>query len=114
MPRYNANRTQKIGMDDGSERLSDFKVKNHMKRLESKFNDCIERAAMASDVALSGTVKFTIGVEPTGKVWGVTVKAPGSMKKAGVVACIRVVVHKSRFPTWDGPSMGVDYSFDVG
>ncbi len=114
VPRYNPNRTQTIGMGDGTERLSDFKVKNHMKKLEPKFNRCIERATMASDVELAGTVKFTIGVEPTGKVWGVTVKAPAAMKKAGVVACIRVAVHGSRFPTWDGPSMGVDYSFEVG
>lgn len=114
VPRYKANRTQTIGMSDGTERLSDFRVKNHMAKLEHKFNACIERAAMSTDETLRGTVTFTIGVEPTGKVWGVTAKAPSAMKKAGLVSCLRVAVHKSRFPTWDGPSMGVDYSFEVG
>jgi len=113
VPRYNPKRLQQIGMADGTERLSDFAVKNHMKRLEPKFNKCIERAALSTDETIRGTVAFTIGVEPTGKVWGVSVKAPAVLKETGVVACVRVAVHKSRFPQWDGPAMGVDYEFGV-
>ena len=68
VPKYNPNRTQEI--PDGSERLSDRAVKQHMRSLEPAFNRCIEQAAMATDDTLAGTVSFTIGVEPTGKVWG--------------------------------------------
>lgn len=112
VPKYNPNRTETIG--EGTERLSDRKVRQHLRKLEPKFNSCIERAAMATDDALTGVVYFNIGIEPTGKVWGVTVKAPAALKRHKVAACMRVAVYKTKFPSWNGPSMGVDYSFEVG
>ena len=112
VPKYDPNRTETIG--EGTERLSDRKVRQHLRRLEPKFNSCIERAAMATDDALTGVVYFNIGIEPTGKVWGVTVKAPAALKRHKVAACMRVAVYKTKFPSWNGPSMGVDYSFEVG
>lgn len=112
VPKYDPNRTETIG--EGTERLSDRKVRQHLSRLEPKFNRCIEQAAMATDDALTGVVYFNIGIEPTGKVWGVTVKAPDALKRHKVAACMRVAVYKAKFPSWDGPSMGVDYSFEVG
>ena len=112
VPNYNPNRTETIG--EGTERLPDREVRSHLRRLESKFNRCIEQASLSTNDEIKGTVDFTIGIEPSGKVWGVTAKAPAIMKKHGVVACLRVAIHKYRFPKWDGPSMGVDYSFDVG
>lgn len=112
VPKYDPNRTETIG--EGTERLSDRRVRQHLSKLEPKFNRCIEQAAMATDDALTGVVYFNIGIEPTGKVWGVTVKAPAALTRHKVAACMRVAVYKTKFPSWDGPSMGVDYSFEVG
>ncbi len=111
IPRYRANRTEQLG--EGSERLSDRKVRQQMSTLEPAFNRCLERASQVTDVALTGTVSFTVGIEPSGKVWGVNARLPSSWGVSGLRACFRKVVFGHRFPSWDGPSMGVDYHFEV-
>lgn len=114
VPRYNDKRLQEIGMADGTERLADFEVRKHMRRLEPKFDQCISDATLRSEADLEGSIVFEIGIEPSGKVWGVNAKANKVLRDSGVVSCVRVVVHKHRFPSWEGPAMGVDYSFDIG
>ena len=114
VPKYDDKRLQEIGMADGTERLSDFEVRKHMRRLEPKFDKCIADATLRTDAEIKGSIVFEIGIEPSGKVWGVNAKANKVLRDAGVVSCVRVVVHKHRFPSWHGPAMGVDYSFDIG
>ena len=113
VPRYDPDRTQAIGAGDGSERLSDRTVQDHLAGLEPAFNRCIEQIVQAGVDVGTGNVAFEIGIEPTGKVWGVTARAPAKLKDSGAVACMRKAIHAHRFPKWDGPAMGVDYAFDV-
>ena len=114
VPEYRDDRTSVIDEHSGSERLSDRAVRRHMRGLEPAFNRCIEKAALASDEDLgSGQIAFRINVDPDGKVAGVSVDAPKNLRVYGIVPCMRLAVFRSRFPTWDGPPMRVEYSFRV-
>jgi hypothetical protein len=69
---------------------------------------------MYSDDELgSGEIEFVFSVDGSGKVTGVTVKAPATLDVWGIVPCLRNAVFRTEFPVRDGPIMGVDYSFDV-
>lgn len=112
---FDANKTQVVDMKAGTERLDDELVRAHLRRLEPQFNECIETAAEQSEEELrGGDVDFVFGIAPSGKVDGVTVKAPAHLRVFGIVPCLRKVLAGHRFPKFDGPAMGVDYSFDVG
>jgi len=114
IPQFDPKRVEKIGMEDGTERLSDRQVQRTMSRREAAFNECIAAAAMYSETELgSGEIDFTFSVEGSGKVTGVTVKAPANLDVWGIVPCLRNAVFRTRFPVRDGPIMGVDYSFEV-
>ncbi len=115
IPRYDPRKTEVLDMNAGSERLGDRTIADHMRRLEPKFNDCIETAARHSDQEIrGGKVDFVFGIAPSGKVTSVTVKAPTHLDVFGIVPCLRKAVYDHRFPSFDGPPMGVDYSFEVG
>ncbi len=113
VPGYDPKASKGLDMNAGTERLSDREIRQHLSRLEPKFNKCIEKSALAHDGALRGELDFVLSIEPTGKVGGVTVKASGNLGQAGVVPCARKVVYGHRFPSFDGSTMGVDYSFKV-
>ena len=115
VPEYDANKTQVIDMKAGTERLDDEVVRAHLRRLEPAFNRCIETAAQHSDEDIGGgEVDFAFGIAPSGKVDGVSVKAPSQLRVFGIVPCLRRALADHRFPAFDGPTMGVDYSFRVG
>jgi hypothetical protein len=114
IPKFDPKRVEKIGMEDGTERLSDREVQRTMSRRENAFNECIATAAMYSDEELgSGEIDFTFSVDGSGKVTGVTVKAPANLDVWGIVPCLRNAVFRTKFPVRDGPIMGVDYGFEV-
>jgi hypothetical protein len=115
IPKYDPNRVQHLDMSSGTERLPDSTIRAHLRRLESKFNACIETAAMHSDEEIrGGGIDFVFSIEKTGKVSGVTVKAPKHLSVYGIVPCLRKALFDHRFPSYDGPPTGVDYSFQVG
>ncbi len=113
MPGYDPKASKGLDMNAGTDRLTDRTIRQHLSGLESKFNACIEKSALAHDGALQGELDFVLSIEPSGKVGGVTVKGSGNLTKAGVVPCARKVVYGHRFPSFDGSTMGVDYSFKV-
>ncbi|MCR9164428.1 MAG: AgmX/PglI C-terminal domain-containing protein [Nannocystaceae bacterium] len=113
VPGYDPKATKSMDLKAGTERLSDRTIRQHLSRLEPKFNKCIETSALAHEGDLRGELDFVLSIEPSGKVGGVTVKASGNLKAAGVVPCARKVVYGHRFPSFDGSTMGVDYSFKV-
>ncbi len=113
VPGYDPKASKGLDMNAGTERLSDMEIRRHLSKLEPKFNKCIETSALAHESALLGELDFVLSIEPSGKVGGVTVKASGNLAKAGVVPCARKVVYGHRFPSFDGSTMGVDYSFKV-
>jgi len=111
IPRYRADRVEQIG--EGSERLPDRKVRQELATIEPAFNRCLARASEVTDTALAGTVSFKVGIESSGKVWGINAKLPSSWGVDGLRACFRKAIFGHRFPRWDGPAMGVDYHFQV-
>lgn len=114
VPKYSANRTQVIDMKGGSERLDDVVVNKHLRRLEGNVDACIATAAQHSAEEIKGgDIDIVFSIEPNGKVSGVTAKAPGHLKVLGIVPCVRKAIHSHRFPAFDGPSMGVDYTFSI-
>ncbi|MBK6923333.1 MAG: hypothetical protein IPH07_38450 [Deltaproteobacteria bacterium] len=114
IPKYDATATTVLDPAAGSERLDDATVRSHLRKLEPALDRCITDAATAGVSIGSGRVKFVFGLSPSGKVTGVTAKAPPAIRDAGIVPCLRQVVFEHRFPSYDGPPMGVDYSFEVG
>ncbi|MFO0632576.1 MAG: hypothetical protein U0168_06990 [Nannocystaceae bacterium] len=113
VPRYDATATTVLDPAAGSERLDDATVRAHLRKLEPAFDRCIADAVSAGVTVGSGRVDFVFGLAPTGKVTGVTAKAPAAIRDSGVVPCLRTVVFEHRFPSYDGPPMGVDYSFEI-
>lgn len=113
IPRYDAKATTVLG-DAGSERLDDATVRAELRQLEPAFNRCIADAVAGGVTVGNGRVEFVLGLTAKGKVSGVTAKAPPTIRDSGVVGCLRKVVFDHRFPAYDGPPMGVDYSFEVG
>lgn len=110
-----SNKPIVLDMNAGSERLSDHVVDTHMNRLTPKFQRCITTASTYSDDDIGGgTLTFKIQLKPTGKVAGVSVKGPSNLKVFGIIPCVRKVVYDHKFPSYDGPPMGVDFSFEVG
>ncbi len=113
VPRFNRKSAKTIDLDAGSERLSDRVVNQELAKLDSRFQRCVATAAIYSDDALRGSLNYELGIAGSGKVTGVNVKAPGSLKVFGIVPCVRKAIHGHRFPSFDGPTMGVEGSFRV-
>ncbi|MBX7080573.1 MAG: hypothetical protein K1X88_15345 [Nannocystaceae bacterium] len=113
VPRYDASATVVLDPAAGSERLDDTTVRAHLRKLEPSFDRCIADAVTAGVTVGSGRVDFVFGLAPSGKVTGVTAKAPAAIRDSGVIPCLRTVVFEHRFPDYDGPPMGVDYSFEI-
>ncbi len=114
VPRYNRKAAKKIDLDAGSERLSDRVINVELGKLDRRFQKCITTAVQYSDAEVHGRLDYELGVSGTGKVTGVNVRAPASLKVYGIVPCVRATIFKLRFPAFDGPTMGVESSFDVG
>jgi hypothetical protein len=113
IPAYDAKATTVIG-DAGSERLDDAIVRKELRELEPGFDRCIADAVAGGVTVGNGRVDFVFGLTASGKVDGVNAKAPAAIRDAGIVPCLRKVIFEHRFPRYDGPPMGVDYSFEVG
>ncbi|MEE9382248.1 MAG: hypothetical protein V3V08_02400 [Nannocystaceae bacterium] len=114
VPRFNPNKTKTMDMDGSGERLSDRAVQAQLRRLEPRFNKCLEIAALHSEDELgSGDIDLMLGIASTGRVTGVNARAPSNLKVFGILPCVRKAVYAHRFPTFDGLEMGVEYSFSV-
>jgi hypothetical protein len=113
IPAYDAKATTVLG-DAGSERLDDGVVRKELRKLEPGFDRCIADAVAGGVTVGNGRVDFVFGLTASGKVDGVNAKAPAAIRDAGIVPCLRKVIFDHRFPRYDGPPMGVDYSFEVG
>ncbi len=113
VPRFKPLADETIGMDDGTERLSDRQIDAELAELDPAFQKCVKEASQRVDELGSGTVRYSFGVASSGKVTGVNVRAPANLKDAGIVPCVRLAVFGHRFPTYDGPTMKVKSSFSV-
>jgi len=107
-----SNGPQALDLNGGSERLTDAQVRGVVRKLTPKFQRCIGDAA-TGDTPLRGEVKITARVNGDGKASQVSATAPAAIRESHAIPCIRKAVFDQRFPTYDGPSMGVDLSFEV-
>ena len=114
IPKFQKVVDQKLNMKGGSGRIPDRVVSQHLSRLERKFQRCIETAALYSDTYVGGgTIMYKLRIEPSGKVSGVSAKAPAKLLVFGIIPCVRKAIYTHKFPSFDGLSMAVDSSFSV-
>ncbi|HET6585492.1 MAG TPA: hypothetical protein VFG69_18665 [Nannocystaceae bacterium] len=114
IPRHDPNATRTLDPDAGSERPDDATIRAHLRKLEPAFDRCIADAVAGGVTFPSGRVEFDLGIAASGRVSGVTAKAPSAIQATGVVSCLRKVIYDHRFPGWDGPPMDVEYAFEIG
>ncbi|MEZ4385072.1 MAG: hypothetical protein R3A79_27330 [Nannocystaceae bacterium] len=107
-----SNAPQALDMNGGSERLTDGQVSAAIRTLTPRFQRCIADAS-TGDVELRGKVKITARVVGSGKATQVSASAPAAIRDSGAIPCVRKAVFDHRFPSYDGPSMGVDMAFEV-
>ncbi|HFE46032.1 MAG TPA: hypothetical protein ENJ18_11170 [Nannocystis exedens] len=107
-----SNDAQALDLNGGSERLTDNQVSNEVRKLTPRFQRCIVNASVG-DAVLRGKVKIKARISGKGKVSQVSASAPSVIRESGAIPCIRKAVYDHRFPSYDGPSMGVDLSFEV-
>ena len=113
VPRFDANADQNVSMSDGSGRLSDSVINRELAKLDKQFQRCVmDGAARVADIG-TGTVRYSFGIDGKGKVTGVNASAPGNLKDAGLIPCVRKTVYGHKFPSFDGPTMKVNSSFSV-
>ncbi len=107
-----SNGAQALDLNGGSERLTDSQVSKEVRKLTPRFQRCIVNASVG-DAILRGKVKIKARIGGNGKVSQVSASAPSVIRESGAIPCIRKAVYDHRFPSYDGPSMGVDLSFEV-
>ncbi len=107
-----SNGAQALDLNGGSERLTDSQVGSEVRKLTPRFQRCIANASVG-DAVLRGKVKIKARIGGNGKVSQVSASAPSVIRESGAIPCIRKAVYDHRFPSYDGPSMGVDLSFEV-
>lgn len=112
IPQFSRDKTQTIDLEAGSERPSERVLDQHFARITPKITDCVVKASRHGEVG-SGRLAVQLRILPSGKVESVSVKAPASLDVWGIVPCARKAVYDHRFPSWDGPSVGVDFAVDV-
>ncbi len=114
VPRHDPRKAQVIGENTGSERLSDAVINRELGKLDGAFQKCIEDAAGRSEEPLaSGRVKYEFGIGPSGKVTGVNVRGPSTLRAVGVFPCVRNAIFGHRFPSFDGLEMSASGSFSI-
>lgn len=112
IPQFQSQHTQTIDLNAGSERPSDRVLDQHFAQITPKISACVVTASRHGEVG-SGRLAVKLRLAPSGKVESVSVKAPASLAVWGIVPCARKAVYDHRFPSYDGPSVGVDFAVDV-
>lgn len=112
IPEFSAEQSQTIDLEAGSERPSEAVLDKHFARITPRIHDCVVTASRYGEVG-RGRLAVKLRLLPSGKVESVSVKAPASLQVWGIVPCARKAVYDHRFPSYDGPSVGVDFGVDV-
>ncbi len=112
IPEFRADQAQTLDMKAGSERLSEAVLDQHFARVTPAIQSCVTTASRYGEVG-SGSLKFKLRLLPSGKVEGVSVTAPASLRVWGIVPCARRAVFDHRFPAFDGLAMAVSFGVDI-
>lgn len=112
IPQFSSEHTQAIDLNAGSERPDEAQLDRQFARVTPKIQDCVATASRYGEVG-RGRLVVKLRLAGSGKVESVSVKAPASLDVWGIVPCARKAVYDHRFPTFDGPSVGVDFAVDI-
>lgn len=112
IPEFSNKEAQAIDLNAGSERLGEHVLDQHFTRVTPRIQGCVATASRYGEVG-SGRLAVKLRILPSGKVESVSVKAPAGLAVWGIVPCARKAVYDHRFPSFDGPSIGVDFAVDV-
>lgn len=114
VPAFKANAVQQIQANDESGRLDQHDIDAVLAKLQPAWIRCVERADTRAGGELpEGRVRLSFGVNGSGKVTGVSAKAPKALRIFGIVPCVRLAIYGARFPAYRGPDTRVESHFDV-
>ncbi|MBL9100406.1 MAG: hypothetical protein JNL82_05585 [Myxococcales bacterium] len=112
IPAFSDSEPQVLDLKAGSERLEQRTLDQHFARVTPEIQGCVTTASRYGEVG-SGSLAFKLRILPSGKVEGVNVAAPTSLRVWGIPPCARKAVYQHRFPAFDGPAMAVSFSVDI-
>lgn len=112
IPAFSDAEPQVLDLKAGSERLDERTLDQHFARVTPEIQACVTTASRHGEVG-AGSLKFKLRVLPSGKVEGVSVTAPASLRVWGIPACARKAVYQHKFPSYDGMAMAVGFSVDI-
>ncbi len=112
IPAFSDAEPQVLDLKAGSERLDERTLDQHFARVTPEIQSCVTTASRYGEIG-AGSLKFKLRVLPSGKVEGVSITAPASLRVWGIPACARKAVYQHRFPSYDGMAMAVSFSVDI-
>ncbi len=112
IPQFKQLDEQTLDLKAGSERLSESELDRHFAQVTPAIQRCVTTASAYEEIG-SGSLRFKLRVLPSGKVEGVTLTAPASLRVWGIPPCARKAVYEHRFPAFDGPAMVVSFGVDI-
>ncbi|MBI2893254.1 MAG: hypothetical protein HYY06_06850 [Deltaproteobacteria bacterium] len=101
---------QQVDMEQGGERqLSNTTIEATMGRSFGAIRRCILVAQADREDPVHGRMSIGLRIRPTGEVGAVTVRPPPALATSDLGPCVRGVVSRIRFPSFDGREMAVAY-----
>ncbi len=114
IPEYRRSRKRRDNHAEGQAFLQDHELHEHLLSVQGDLFECLDLAACYDlEAAGTGALDFQFELEPTGEVSAVSVLPSDALDQPIVRACARRSVYQSRFPSWSGSRMVVDYSVEI-
>lgn len=113
---YDVNRPRQVDWADGEEQLGEPLLNANMREIEYAIHECLAVAACYNEAPLrGGNIHLVLSLSgKAGRADAVSVTTPENLQVFGTVPCIRAAVAAHQFPTYDGPSMTVNYTIEIG
>ncbi len=114
IPEYRRSRKRRDNHAEGNAFLQDHELHEHLLTVQGALFECLDLAACYDlEAAGTGALDFQFELEPSGQVSAVSVMPSAELDQPIVRACARRSVYESKFPSWSGSRMVVDYSVEI-
>lgn len=114
IPEYRRSRGRRDNHAKGDAFLQDHELHEHLLTVQASLFECLDLAACYElEAAGTGALDFQFELEPSGRVSAVSVLPSADLDQPIVRACARRSVYESKFPSWAGSRMVVDYSVEI-
>ena len=114
IPEYRRDRSRRGNHAEGQTFLQDHALHEHLLTVQGALFECLDLAACYElEAAGTGALDFQFELEPNGRVSAVSVLPSPELDRPIVRACARRSVYESKFPSWAGSRMVVDYSVEI-